>query len=201
MKIIYNNKKDIFPSKIETNRLIFEKISYKYNVKKLYDKYKDIDKSDTQYVTFEPYDNRIESKKYIENSIKKFENGESASYFILLKKENNKWIGTTGFEPTWDKSIAESGIFIFRDHWGNGYSTERGNAMVKLAFEEYDFKYWISKCHPENKGSIKAIEKYVVDNGGERVGVLPNWFKLCGNSYDDILYFKLSREDYFNYKY
>ncbi len=199
MEIEYeNSKKDVFPSKIETDRLIFEKVSYKYNIKKFFNKYKEINKFETEYVTFEPYNSRIEAKDYIEYSIDKFDKGESVSYFILLKEENNKWIGMTGFNPTWEKSIAESGIFIFKDYWGYGYSTERGNAMVKLAFEEYDFDYWISKCHPKNTGSIKAIEKYVVGNGGERVGILPNWFKLCDDEYDDILYFKLSREDYFN---
>jgi len=197
--IKYESENDIFPSIIESDRIIFKKFEYGIlDIKKLYKKFSNVSEEDTKYDTFTPYESRIEVKEYIDHCINQFENGESASYFMFLK-DSDEFIGTTGFEPSWNKSIAESGVFLFREYWGNGYSSERGNVMVELAFEEYDFDYWVSKCHPDNTGSIKAIEKYVVDNGGEKIGILPNWYKnITSPEYDDILFFKLSKKDYLN---
>lgn len=196
---VYEKQEDIFPSQIVTDRLLFRKIEYGVlDTDEIYNKYSELSDEETQFVTFNPYENRKQVKDFIDDSIKKFNEGESASYF-LFNTMNYDFIGTASFDPSWEKSIAESGVFLFKDYWGNGYSTERGKAMVEMAFEEYDFKHWISKCHPENKGSIGAIQKYVVQQGGEKVGVLPNWLTgLSSNlKYDDIMYFKLSRKDYF----
>jgi len=200
MNITYNSNSDIFPSIIESERIVFKKFEYGViDIKELYKKFSNVSIKDTKYVTFTPYESRIEVKNYLDHCINQFENGESVSYFMFLK-DTDEFIGTTGFEPSWDKSIAESGIFLFRDYWGNGYSTERGKIMLELAFKEYNFDYWISKCHPDNKGSVKAIEKYVVDNGGQRVGILPNWGQgiTSVDEYDDLLFYKLSKENYLN---
>lgn len=198
-KFEYKKDKDIFPKSIETERIDFKKMRYGLiEIDEFYRKYSNVTENETQYVTFEPYNNRMEVKEYIDYSIKSFEDGESAVY-CMFKKNSDNFIGTASFDPSWDKSIAESGVFIFEEYWGNEYSSERGEAMLELAFKEFDFDYWISKCHPKNQGSIRAIEKYVVKNGGSKVGILPNWLEgMKPLDYDDILYFKLSKNDYLN---
>lgn len=196
----YDKNRYVFPSKIKTESLEMVRISFDYiSVLEMYKKYSSLDKSVTQYVKFGAHDNPIESKEFIEDSIQSFKNGESAGYFIN-EIEGDDFIGTAGFSPDWEKDIAESGIFLFEPYWGNGYSTERGEAMLELAFEEYEINEWISKCHPENKGSTGAIENYVVGNGGRRVGILPNQGQLNGEEYNDHLYFTLDREQYFEFK-
>lgn len=196
-KFFYTSEEDLFPDQILTDRLLLRRIEYgAFEIKELYDKYSNLTSEETQYVTFEPYDNRKEVKNFIDGAVENFENGDSAGYY-MIKLDGYDLIGTASFDPSWEQSIAESGVFIFKQYWGNGYSTERGEAMVEMAFEEYDFEHWISRCHPKNSGSIGAIENYVVDNGGERVGELPNWHKgVSEEGYDNILYFKLSKEDY-----
>lgn len=196
-EFFYTSEENVFPDQITTDRLLFRRIKYgAFSIKELSKKYSNLSSEETRYVVSQPYNNRKEVKQSIEDSIEDFENGDSAGYY-MQKVDGYDLIGTASFEPSWDQSIAESGVFIFKEYWGNGYSTERGEAMVEMAFEEYDFDYWISKCHPDNEGSIGAIENYVVENGGERVGELPNWHKgITGEDYDNILYFKLSKEDY-----
>lgn len=196
----YLSDEDLFPSEIVTDRLLLKRINHDaFEIEELYEKYSNLDSDETKYVTFEPYENRKQVKEFIDSSVESFEKGESAGYY-MLELDSYDLIGTTGFSPSWDQSIAESGVFIFEEYWNNGYSTERGETMIEMAFEEYDFDYWISRCHPENKGSIGAIENYVVDNGGERVGTLPNWNDGINGNYEDIVFFKLSREGYFDSK-
>lgn len=196
VNFVFESNESVFPTLIETERLEMRPVNHKnLSVMEMYEIYKDIPEYVTRYVTFESYDNPMEAKQFIEDSVSRFENSKNAGY-VMYEKDSGDFIGTTSFDPNWEQSIAESGIFMFEDYWGNGYSTERGEAMVELAFEFYDFNYWISKCHPDNDGSIGAIENYVVENGGERVGVLPNQGRLSGDEYKDILYFKLSRQQY-----
>lgn len=198
VEFTYDSSEDIIPSKIITERMVLEAINYdNCNPRDIYDLYSSVSEEESQYVTFNSYDSRIEAKEFIDHAVERFNEGSGANYMINIpsKQYEKPFIGTASFDPDWEKSIAESGVFLFKQFWENGYSTERGEAMIELAFNEMDFDYWISKCDPRNKGSIGAIENYVVDNGGERVGVLPNWVVL-NDEYTDILYFKLAREDY-----
>lgn len=193
----YECDSDVFPSEFHTERLKFKKISYEVmDVRTLYEYYSPKNNTEYEFAPFMPHTSVMDTKNWVDKSIKKFENSESAGYFIFDKEDN--FIGTTSFDPKWDKNIAESGIFLFRDYWGNGYSTERGEIMLELAFEEMNFEWWISRCHPDNVGSARAIEKYVVSNGGKRVGVLPNQSVgfTTNNNQDDVLYFKISQKDY-----
>lgn len=204
----YGGPDDVFPEVIVTDRLKLERLSYEVlDVRELYEMYSELEDYETEFVRFDSYESRIEAKEYLDSSMEKFDSGESAGYAMFLQEdvelegvesEGEVFVGTTGFSPKWDQSIAESGVFLLEEYWGFGFSTERGVAMLELAFVEFDFEYWISRCHPDNDGSISAIEKYVVESGGRRVGQLPNQVEYASGEYDDTLLFVLSCEDYFS---
>ena len=193
----FEANEDAFPRRITTERLELQALDFsEVSVMEFYEAHADTPPHATTHVTFTPHQHPIEAKRVIGDAVEAFEEGNRASY-AMYEKESGEWIGTTGFDADWEQDIAQSGIFLFEEYWGNGYSTERGEAMLELAFEQYDFGYWISNCSPENEKSISAIQKYVVDNGGRKVGVLPNQVKL-GAEYDDILYFVLEQDAYLN---
>lgn len=198
----YESPSDVFPATIKTNRLIFKRISYDVlNIREIYNRYSSVTTDETKFVKFSPHSCIKESYEWMNSSIDKFDSGESAGYFLFTIDTNGdceNFIGTASFDPTWERNIAESGIFLFKKYWGNEYSKERGEAMLTLAFEELDFDWWISKCHADNTASARAIEKYVVKNGGKRVGVLPNSGVGMSetDSLDHLLYFKLSQQSY-----
>lgn len=205
MEISYAHPADVFPTTIRTERLRLERLTYDViGVKELYELYSSLT-DETQFVRFTPYTSRIEAKEFLESSIDDFDAGDSAGYAMFIREDvdidgvtcdSETFIGTAGFSPDWEAEIAESGIFLLEEYWGHGFSTERGLAMVELAFEEYDFEYWISRCHPDNTGSKGAIEKYVVDSGGRLVGCLPNQVQYAPGEYDDTLVFVLSKDEY-----
>lgn len=207
MEVVYDSPADVFPTTIRTERLRFERLSYSViSVSELYELYSSLT-HETQFVRFTPYESRIEAKEFIQSSMEDFDAGDSAGYAMFVREDadidgldvdSDTFIGTAGFEPDWDANIAESGIFLLEQFWGYGFSTERGLAMVELSFEEYDFEYWISRCHPDNAGSQSAIEKYVVGSGGRLVGCLPNQVQYEPGEYDDTLIFVLSCDSYFS---
>lgn len=207
MEVFYDRPSDVFPTTIITERLRFERLSYAaIGVTELYELYSSLT-HETRFVRFTPYESRIEAKEFLRSSMEDFDAGNSAGYAMFVRDDvdieglnvdSKTFIGTAGFEPDWDASIAESGIFLLEEFWGYGFSTERGLSMVELAFEEYDFEYWISRCHPDNEGSKGAIENYVVGSGGRLVGRLPNQVQYEPGEYDDTLVFVLSCESYFD---
>jgi RimJ/RimL family protein N-acetyltransferase len=195
----FESEKDVFPPHMTSERLEYRAVTYEeFSVRELYELYSELSERETKYVTFTPYESHIEAKEFIDSSIESFNEGDSAGYFVFTR-DSGEFIGTTGFSPEWDRSVAESGIFFFQEYWGNEYSSERGELMIELAFDIYDFDWWVSKCVAENHASASAIEKYVVENGGERIGVLPNIVSgITKDTYEDGLYFKLSQEDWQN---
>lgn len=186
----------VFPSRIESERLTFIPLHKSdISVRQMYQKYKDVSKESTKGVTFEPHTQMIEAKNFIDQSKNSFEEGESGSY-IIRESDTGEWIGTTGLSPRWDRSVMESGIYLFEEYWGNGYGTERGNTFLEITFKEYDMDVWISRCAVDNEDSRNSIEKYVVGNGGEKCGYLP---RMDMNTHvSDAYIYAITQEEYFS---
>jgi len=186
--------KDVFPRKIESERLYYELLHQSdITARQLFEKNTEITREHTKYVSFSPYKQMIEGKEYLEHTKKEFENGDAASYAIF-KEETDEFIGTTGLEIDWEQRKAESGVFLYPEYWGNGYATERGKAILEVAFSEYNIDIWYSRCHIDNTASQNCIEKYVVDQGGEKCGYLPH-YKL-GDKIVDVYLYAIRREEY-----
>lgn len=190
------NGDDVFPTRIETERITFIPVHHAdIDVQEMFQRYSNIPEENTAGVTFEPYENMIEAKEFLESSEREFKEGESGSYIMRLT-ETGEWIGTAGLDIRWDRKIAESGIYLFEEYWGNGYGTERGEAMLEVAFNEYNIEAWVSRCAVDNEASQNSIEKYVVGNGGAKYGRTPN--KQMGDQLKDLYMYVLKRDEYMN---
>lgn len=186
---------DVFPSKIKSRRLDYVPLHEAgISVREFYDKFANITPKSAEGVNFEPFDSVIEAKDRFEQSREDFNSGERARYAMILR-EDSTFIGTTGLDIRWDRDIAESGVFVFEEFWNNGYGTERGNTMLELAFDEYDIGKWVSRCTIDNIASQKSIEKYVVENGGQKYGKLPNK-KMGDGRLEDLYIYVITQEEY-----
>lgn len=183
-----------FPTEIETNRLLLKRLGFDViSTKQLFDLYKSLSEEATQHVTFNSYNSINEAHAFINRSIDEFEAGDRGVYAVI-EKASEEFIGTADFSPRWNRSLAESGIFLLPEYWGNGYSVERGEAMLELAFEQYELDAWLSRCSVKNSQSARAIQKYVIENGGKRVGVIPN--QQHDGELIDCLLFSLRKQEY-----
>lgn len=195
----YKHPSHIFPKTITSERLIFKHITpHILSIQDLHKKYAQLDPETTQYTSFEPHTTLQETLNWIHSHQGEFENGSEARYFIFPKDATNystdNLIGTTGIEPDWKKNTAESGIFLFKEYWGNGYSTERGKTMIDLTFTQLNLQYYLSRFDPDNTQSEKAIRKYILPYGGKKIGKLPT--KNQNLSSDQVAIYKLTKTQY-----
>jgi RimJ/RimL family protein N-acetyltransferase len=59
-------------------------------------------------------------------------------------------VGWPGIEVTWA---------LIRSHWGFGYATEAGQAVIDYAFNTLDLDQVIALVHPDNVASARVAEK------------------------------------------
>ena len=86
-----------------------------------------------------------------------------------------------------DTGEVEVGFRIKRKFWGQGFSSEAGNALLKHGFETVGLPRIIAIVRPDNLGSQAVIKKIGLKEEGKGV-------------YHDIecLYFALDRKDFCN---
>lgn len=65
---------------------------------------------------------------------------------------------------------AEMGYMIGREHWGKGYATEIGRALIAHAWQSYDWPA-ISACvFTDNPASVRVLEKLGFEEGARCEG-------------------------------
>jgi len=73
-------------------------------------------------------------------------------------KETNQLIGFTGLNPYLPKQ-PELEWQLGVPFWGKGYASEIGKAVICEAFDATDITCIFGMAHPENKASMRALEK------------------------------------------
>lgn len=83
------------------------------------------------------------------------------SYYIAIEKNSNRVIGIMGIIPVNIKNTdyIEIAYILKQEYWGNGYATEGINACISYAFSTLNTDKIIAQVIPENKSSIKVLER------------------------------------------
>ena len=68
-------------------------------------------------------------------------------------------IGWNGLQFLPETGEVEIGYLLSRSYWGNGFATEGAKAGLKFGFEAFSLDRIIALVHPENKASIRVVEK------------------------------------------
>jgi RimJ/RimL family protein N-acetyltransferase len=193
----------MFPERIETERLVLERISRDtVDVFALHDFYSPAEGSEEmfEYWDSSPHETVKETYDYVEEAERLWEAVEGAKYAIRPKEgedDAGDVVGTTGLYPDWEKRSANLGILLDQRVWGRGYSGERADAILAVAFERLDLELVVAAHVDGNERSRRAIEKYVERYGGQYDGLLRNWLPM-GESVADVHRYTISREEYFD---
>jgi RimJ/RimL family protein N-acetyltransferase len=75
-----------------------------------------------------------------------------------ILKDTNQLIGFTGLNPYLPKQ-PELEWQLGVTFWGNGYATEIGKASIENAFRATDITAIYGMANPENKASMRTLEK------------------------------------------
>ena len=110
----------------------------------------------------------------------------------IIHKQDNRFIGFTGLKYLDDLDEVDVGYRLIREYWGQGLATEATRPTIEYGFETLGLKRIVAMALPENKGSIRVMEKlgmkfekiitidgyeavkYVIDNPGADLAELSN---------------------------
>lgn len=80
-------------------------------------------------------------------------------HWAVADRLSGQVIGWHGLELLPETGETEVAYLLSHAWWGQGLATEAGRAVVQYAFEKADLASIIALVHPENRASIRVIEK------------------------------------------
>lgn len=165
---------DLFPDRIETDRLVLEAASPEtVDVRELYRICSGDDiEAVTEYVTWGLHPHQKETLEFLELAAEQHASGEAAQYVVRPADDEATIAGMTGLTVSWDQNLAEPGIWLRKRFWGRGYSGERADALLALAFDHLDLDCVAIEVQADNENSRRAVERYVERYGGRYEGLL-----------------------------
>jgi [ribosomal protein S5]-alanine N-acetyltransferase len=110
----------------------------------------------TKYLTWRPHKSPEETRSFIQQCIKDWEN-ETRFPFVICLKSTKEVIGMIEFRI--DKFKAEIGYVLCKKYWGQGYMTEALKKMLDLLLSQEKIYRVQAYCDIENTGSFRVMEK------------------------------------------
>ena len=141
---------------LETERLRLRKLTMR-DAQDIYEYGRDPQVA--KHVLWDAYRSIGEARAYLRFMLRKYRNGEPASWGIELK-ETGKIIGTIGY--MWiqtDNAAAEVGYSMSRAYWGQGIMTEALTVVIGYAFENLKLNRVEAIHEPENPASGAVMRK------------------------------------------
>jgi RimJ/RimL family protein N-acetyltransferase len=82
-----------------------------------------------------------------------------APTWAILLRATHELAGVIGLSPHPNGESAELGYYIARAHWGQGFATEAGQAVVRLGTEDIGYPRLTSGYHADNPASGRVLAK------------------------------------------
>lgn len=178
-----------FPTRIETDRLVFERLSHE--TVDLFELYAFVSTEDWQGEATEPmpwfrFRTLDDVASFVDYAEDQWAERASARYLLRTtagagdhhdetEASGGELVGTTAFVPEWEKRYAGSDVVLSKQYWGRGIGPERGDVFVELAFDRYDLDAYCTSCAAGNEPSRRMLEKLVDRYGGRYEGRLRNF--------------------------
>ena len=89
--------------------------------------------------------------------------------FSIVLKNTGQFVGVCGSGPIDDNDEIDFGYWIGVEHWGSGYATEAGRAVLSHVFETFQFDVITTDFKLENAASGKVLQKLGFEQMGQRV--------------------------------
>ena len=84
--------------------------------------------------------------------------GFGLQYWPIFRLEDGAHVGCAGLRPVpGDDAALELGFHLRAEHWGRGYATEAGRAVITHAFRATPARRLVAGHHPENDASRRVL--------------------------------------------
>ncbi|WP_321164384.1 GNAT family N-acetyltransferase [Halolamina sediminis] len=209
---------DLFPETVLTDRLwLVGADTADADALDLYEHWRegapDIEET-TEYLTWSPYDHPHGVAETLADVAERTENDEGAMYLLRLREGKpreerrsagsqaepgdgaGEFAGTAGLFADWDSRVGGLGMWLRKPFWGRGYSGERADALLRLAFDRLDLDLVRVSHLPENENSERAITKYVERHGGRRAGRFRNRVSFDDGIVHDTIEYSVSQPEW-----
>lgn len=166
---------DLFPERIETQRLLFERLGHE--TIDPFELYEFVSSDDWQsdaldHMPWFRFQRLDEVAGFIDHAEAEWADRSSARYLLRTNDDDTELVGTTAFDPEWEHRRAGSDVVLAPRFWGREYGFERASVFVELTFEVYDLDAYCTTCAVDNEPSRRMIEKIVDAYGGQYEGRL-----------------------------
>jgi RimJ/RimL family protein N-acetyltransferase len=79
--------------------------------------------------------------------------------WTVLDKKKESYLGWCGLRLLEESGNVDLGFRFLKKHWNQGIATEAAKAALKVGFDLLNLESVIGRAIPENKGSIRVLEK------------------------------------------
>lgn len=86
----------------------------------------------------------------------------------MVLRATGEVIGVAGLQPLDLPGEVELGWWVWKDHWGKGYATEAGAALVEYGFSVRGLPRLHAVIDPENIASIRVAERLGLRYAGRK---------------------------------
>lgn len=127
----------------------------------------------------------LASREQAEMAIRNYPDFETVGYgrWGCFTREEEVMIGFCGLKYLPELDAVDLGYRFLPPYWGRGLATEACRACVKFGFEILALEKIVALVLPENKASIRVLEKIGMEKGKKiRSGSLfPVQYEICRN--------------------
>lgn len=114
----------------------------------------------TKYLDRDNHKSVEESRSMVQSIIKSYEDKTGISW-IIREKISSEIVGYIGYWNLIRENVrAEIGYALKPEYWGKGYMSEALLKVIEFGFNEFKLHSIIGNVNPQNKRSIKLLEKY-----------------------------------------
>jgi len=150
--------KEVFSNlpRFETKRLVLRRIEYR-DYEDMFEYSADLDV--TRYLTWQPHTNIGETKNYINDLQKRYNDGKFFDWGLVYK-QNGRFVGTCGFTTiNLNQNTCEVGYVLAKKYWGMGLIPEALECIMDFAFGYFGFDKVEARFLDGNTNSRKVMQK------------------------------------------